>query len=168
MNTQVFEKLPFPNLSLLFTFKSAWASDAIDINAPVTGNQWDNAGIYKFPNGLVMAKNDANFLYLVLDVIGDTANDPGDYFWLSFDNDKNRSITSNKDLNYGLWPNQAPKLSRQYYLGPGRWTGILNTPSPSAVKMEFGASRLTETRLASCMARSIWSCSAPGISLRCR
>ncbi|OJU27362.1 MAG: hypothetical protein BGN92_00285 [Sphingobacteriales bacterium 41-5] len=145
MNTQIIDKLPFPDLSFLFTFKSAWANDAIDINAPVTGSQWDNAGIYKFPNGLVMAKNDANFLYLVLDVISDTGNDPGDYFWLSFDNDKNRSITSNKDINYGLWPNQAPKLARQYYLGPGRWTGILNTPSTSAVKMEFGASKWSDT-----------------------
>ncbi len=145
MTTQLFEKLPFPDLSFLLTFKSTWANDAIDINAPLSGAQWEGAGSYKFAKGVVMAKNDANFLYLVIDVIADTGNDPKDYFWLSFDFDKNKSITSNKDVNYGLYPNQAPKLARQFYLGPGSWTGILNAPSPSAVKMEFGISKWSNT-----------------------
>jgi len=131
----------------ILNFKSTWANSAVNLSEPLTGGQWDDAGTYKFPKGYLLAKNDANFLYLAIDVIADTANDVvnNDYFWLSFDNDRNRSITSNKDINYGLYPNQPPKLARQYYLGPGTWTGIQNSPSPSEVKMEFGISEWSNT-----------------------
>jgi hypothetical protein len=131
----------------ILSFKSTWANDPVNLSEPLTGGQWDDAGTYKFPKGYLLAKNDANFLYLAMDVTADTANDivNGDYFWLSFDNDRNKSITSNKDINYGLYPNQPPKLARQYYLGPGTWTGIQNSPSPSEVKMEFGISEWSNT-----------------------
>ncbi len=144
----IMDRLPFPVFDLLNTLKSNWANEAIDIHAPFSSSQWDDAGIFKFDKGLVLVKNDAGFLYLVLDVIADTVDDSTgsnrDYFWLSFDVDKNKSITSNVDVNYGLYPNQPPKLGRQFYLGPGRWTGILNSPSPSGVKLEFSTSAYSD------------------------
>ena len=129
---------------ILFAFplKSEWAVTPIDLNKPASAGDWDGAGQLKFPKGFVMAKNDAKFLYLALDLVDDTGNDPGthDYFWLSFDKDRDRNITANVDVNYGLYPNQPNKIARQYYLGPSTWTGILGDPTLSEVRREFGSS----------------------------
>ncbi len=129
---------------LLFAFplKSEWAVTPVDINKPIQSGDWEGAGSLKFSRGYVMAKNDANFLYLTLDVVSDTGNDAStnDYFWLTFDTNRDRAITSGVDVNYGLYPGQPNKLGRQKYLGPGTWTGLLADPSNSAVVQEFGAS----------------------------
>lgn len=129
---------------LLFALplRSEWAVNPVDINKPIMAGDWGGAGSLKFSRGYVMAKNDANFLYLTLDVVSDTGNDGGtnDYFWLTFDNNRDRAITSGVDVNYGLYPGQPNKLGRQKYLGPGTWTGLLADPSNSAVVQEFGSS----------------------------
>ncbi len=129
---------------ILFAFplKSEWAQTPIDINAPFNSGGWDDSGTLKFSRGVVHAKNDAKFLYLALDLTEDKGNDTGtnDYFWLTFDKDRNRSITANQDVNYGLYPGQPNKLGKQYYLGPGTWTGLQPDPSLSAVRQEFGSS----------------------------
>lgn len=99
---------------LLFAFplKSEWAVNPIDLNTPINSGDWENAGKLKFSRGYVLAKNDARFLYLALDVIEDTGNDSStkDYFWLSFDTNRDRSITANRDINYALYPGQPNKL----------------------------------------------------------
>lgn len=86
--------------------KSTWAVTPIDINSPLSGGAWDGAGKLKFSRGEVLAKNDAQFLYLAIDVVQDTGNDSGtgDYFWLSFDRNRDRAITANYDINYALYP----------------------------------------------------------------
>lgn len=122
--------------------KSEWAQTPIDINAPFQSGGWEDSGTLKFSRGVVHAKNDAKFLYLALDLTEDKGNDTGtnDYFWLTFDKDRNRSITANQDVNYGLYPGQPNKLGKQYYLGPGTWTGLQPDPSLSEVRQEFGSS----------------------------
>jgi len=129
---------------LLFAFplKSEWAVNPIDLNAPINSGGWEDSGQLKFSRGFVLAKNDARFLYLALDVLDDTGNDSStnDYFWLSFDSNRDRTITANVDINYGLYPGQPNKLGKQKYLGPGKWTGLLPDPSLSEVVQEFGAS----------------------------
>ncbi|PZX51979.1 hypothetical protein [Algoriphagus chordae] len=122
--------------------RSAWAVNPVDINKPMMAGDWDGAGSLKFSRGYVMAKNDANFLYLTLDVVSDIGNDSGtnDYYWLSFDNNRDRAITSNVDVNYAAYPGQPNKLGRQKYLGPGQWTGLLSDTSHSGVVQEFGPS----------------------------
>jgi hypothetical protein len=129
---------------LLFAlpFKSQWAQTPIDLNNPLNNGDWNDAGTLKFTRGFVLVKNDAKFLYLALDLTEDKGNDSGtnDYFWLSFDVNRDRAITSNKDVNYGLYPGQPNKLGKQFYLGPGSWTGLTPDPSLSAVRQEFGTS----------------------------
>ncbi|MEP0712946.1 MAG: hypothetical protein ABJC55_13595 [Algoriphagus sp.] len=122
--------------------RSEWAVNPVDINKPVTEGDWEGAGSLKFSRGYVLAKNDARYLYLMLDVVADTGNDSetNDYFWLTFDNTRDRAITSGVDVNYGLYPGQPNKLGRQKYLGPGSWTGLLSDPSTSGVVQEFGTS----------------------------
>ena len=128
-------------------FKSEWAQTPIDINAPLSSGGWEHAGSLKFARGFVLAKNDAKFLYLALDVIEDHGNDSGinDYFWLSFDKNRDRAITANQDVNYALYPGQPNKLGKQLYLGPGTWTGLIPDPSMSEVRQEFGASENSST-----------------------
>jgi hypothetical protein len=128
---------PFP---LILPLRSVWADAPMDLDAPLDSGAWAGAGRMKFPKGWVLVKNDARFLYLALDVVDDVGNDPGtgDYFWLTFDVNRDRSITANKDLNFGTPPNQPDQLMKQFYLGPNRWTGLQATPS--AVRTEFGPS----------------------------
>ncbi|EAZ80781.1 hypothetical protein [Algoriphagus machipongonensis] len=128
---------------LLFAFplKSEWAVNPIDPATPINSGGWDDAGTLKFSRGFILAKNDAKFLYLAIDVVQDTGNDTStnDYFWLSFDYNRDRAITSNVDLNYGNYPGQPNKLGLQKYLGPAKWTG-LSVPPKSQVVQEFGPS----------------------------
>ncbi|WP_026953393.1 hypothetical protein [Algoriphagus mannitolivorans] len=128
-------------------FKSEWAQQPIDLNSPLNSGSWDDAGTLSFSRGVVLAKNDAKFLYLALDVVQDTGNDSStnDYFWLSFDVNRDRGITANQDINYGLYPGQPDKLGRQFYLGPGSWTGLQSSPSLSEVRQEFGPSMNSST-----------------------
>jgi hypothetical protein len=122
--------------------RSTWATSPIVLNGVLSGPEWVGAGVMPIPAGFLMVKNDNNFLYVALDLVGDRGADPGvgDYFWLSVDNNGNRVITPNHDVNYGIYPMLPIRIGRQYYLGPGVWTGILNTPSPAAVRNGFGPS----------------------------
>lgn len=94
------------------------------------------------PGGFLLLKNDAHFLYAALDLVQDTSNDSGtgDYFWFTFDRNRNGNINPNIDVNYGLYPGQPDKMGRQYYLSPGTWTGLINEVSQSACKIAFESS----------------------------
>lgn len=135
------------SISLSHTFTAAtalistWTELPIDPTTSVMDSAWNGAGEYQFSKGWVYAKNDAKFLYMVLDVTADTGNDFGtnDYYWLSFDVDENRGISANKDVNYGPFPGSPNKLGLQKYLGPGVWTGI-SEPPESKSRVEFGPS----------------------------
>jgi hypothetical protein len=86
------------------------------------------------PVGSMLVKNDNQFAYIALDLTGDTGNSPGttDYFWMTFDIDRDRSITAHGDINYGIYPTLPIRLGSQRYLGPGQWTG-LTLGAPAAI-----------------------------------
>jgi hypothetical protein len=128
---------PFP---LVLPFRSTWADAPVDLAAPLNSGGWDEAGSLRFSRGWALAKNDAHFLYLALDVTADTGNDPGteDYFWLTFDVNRDRAITANQDVNFATPPGQPENLRKQFYLGPNRWTGLQDTSA--LVRTEFGPS----------------------------
>jgi hypothetical protein len=130
-----------PILPIVLALRSKWAETPIDPATSIMDTAWQNAGEYRFDRGWVLAKNDSKFLYLALDVVSETGNDfgTGDYYWLSFDTDENRGISSNKDVNYGLYPGSPNKMGLQKYLGPGTWTG-LSLPPESKSHVEFGPS----------------------------
>lgn len=131
--------VPTPIIRL--SLRSTWAHVPIDLDLSVNDAVWSDAGTFKTGKAWVLAKNDAKFLYVVLDVIADTdgSDVAHDYFWLSFDTDENRAITANKDVNYGPYPGTLDKLGLQKYLGPGIWTSI-SVPPESEVRAEFGPS----------------------------
>jgi len=125
---------------------SKWSETPIDPTSSIMDSAWTGAGEIPFAKGWVYAKNDANFLYMALDVVADTGNDMGtnDYYWLSFDVDENKAISSNKDVNYAPFPGFPNKLGIQKYLGPGTWTGITEPPQ-SKCRIEFGPSPKSAT-----------------------
>jgi len=127
------------------TVTSTWASAAPSISGSFTPGEWAGAGSLPMPGGVIFFKNDANFLYLAIDLVNDTGNSPGvgDYFWLSFDVDRSGSITPNFDVHYAIYPALPIRIARQFYLGPGAWTGILSTPSPALAQQGFSATPLS-------------------------
>lgn len=120
--------------------RSGWASTPILLTGTFSPGEWAGAGTLPIPGGYLMVKNDYQYLYLALDLVSDTGNSPGvgDYFWLSFDVNGNRSITPNVDVNYGIYPTLPIRMGRQFYLGPGTWTGLLNQPTSSMARQAFG------------------------------
>jgi hypothetical protein len=121
---------------------STWAHEPIQLTDSLNDSVWANAGKMPIPGGQLVAKNDAKFLYAAFDMVTDTGNDlgTGDYFWFSFDRNRNSNINPNFDVNYGLYPGFPDKMGRQYYLGPATWTGLVNEVSTSACKVAFEAS----------------------------
>ena len=128
-------------------FRLTWAGVPIGLSEATTSDAWTGAGQMKIPKGYLMAKNDDKFLYLAIDLVDDTTNDPGtgDYFWLTFDRNRNRVINPNVDVNYALYPNNPNKMGRQYYLGPGRWTGLINETTDSECRIAFEPSPNSST-----------------------
>ncbi|EDP97925.1 hypothetical protein U8527_18200 [Kordia algicida OT-1] len=130
------------------TIKSTWAGTPITLDDQIEDAVWAGAQDKKmaFDGGFMLAKNDAKYLYVILDVIKDTHNDPtGDYFWFTFDRNRNKAITPNYDVNYGTYPGNPNKIGRQYYKGAGRWTGLLNEEQKSECRSTFGTSPNSDT-----------------------
>lgn len=114
------------------------------IDGIITGNEWTGAPVYDLPHGYLIAKHDSDYIYILIDLIGDTGEDnppsPQDYFWLTFDVDQDKAITSNIDLNYGVIPDTF-NLAVQKYLAPGTWTGL--SPTSSILGAGFGPSHIS-------------------------
>ena len=127
----------------MFTF-SKWAATPIELTDDLFNETWAAAfeAQMAIPGGYMCAKNDAKYLYIALDMIDDSYNDPGtgDYFWFTFDINRNLAISPNQDLNYGLFPGNPNKLGKQYYLGPGSWTGLSHDESKASCRTDFGTS----------------------------
>lgn len=120
--------------------RSTWASSPISISGTFQPKEWAGAGIMPMPDGFIWVKNDSKFLYFALDLVHDTGKSPGvgDYFWLTFDVDRDCAITPRHDVNYGIYPTLPIRIARQYCLGPGVWTTILPGPTTSAAQQGFG------------------------------
>jgi len=127
--------------------RSTWTSTPINVLGPYTPANWSGAGQLALPVGHLFVKNDNNFAYIAMDLVGDTGNSPGvgDYFWLTFDVDGNRSITPRVDINYGTYPNLPIRIGHQFYLGPATWTGLQPGPSKAEVHQLFGPSPASAT-----------------------
>ncbi len=123
---------------------SNWAQLPIQLTDGLNDSVWANAGKMAIPGGFLMVKNDALFLYAALDMTTDTGNDPGtgDYFWFTFDRNRDGNISPNMDSNYGNYPGFPNKMGRQWYLAPGTWTGL--SQDGSTCRQAFEASPNSE------------------------
>ena len=113
------------------------------IDGIVSEDEWVAAPKIALAHGSVQVQNDAVNLYLLIDLTGDTVDDPplattpwGDYISLAFDVNIDGQMTKDVDLLYGFYPG-THNLGKQYYIGPG-WTGV--KPSSSNLKAGLGPS----------------------------
>jgi len=127
--------IPLPSAHATADVVSVFPQSPPKIDGVVGEKEWDDASRIPMEVGLILVQNDASNLYLLIDVITDTYNDPplaeypwGDYFWLSFDVDLDGEITPEVDVNYSCFPG-THNLGKQYYVEPGAWTGLGSTDS---------------------------------------
>jgi hypothetical protein len=103
---------------------STYTTTPPNLNGKIGFGEWQISNKIPFDNGFISVVNDSVRLYVLIDVLGDSGDDPtGDYFWLTFDVDQNDAITPNVDINYGLHPSNG-NMRYQFYLGPSSWTGL--------------------------------------------
>ncbi len=115
------------------------------IDGNIAWGEWSLGNRITLPHGFLTVLNDAVRVYFLIDLTGDTVNDSplpsypwGDYFWLTFDTNKDGAITPNVDLNYVTIPGTY-NLRYQFYLGPGTWT-TLQSSTLSSLAAGFGCS----------------------------
>ena len=103
------------------TLESAARSPAVD--GALTWGEWDLSRRADFDLGSVAVHNDDRRVYFLIDTALED-EDPADYFWLTFDVDRDGKITPGVDVNY-VFLSETGEIRPQYYLGPGEWTGLL-------------------------------------------
>lgn len=57
--------------------RSKWTNNAVTPGAMLPAAEWADAAVLPIPAGFMMVKNDADNLYVILDMVGDNGNDPG-------------------------------------------------------------------------------------------
>jgi hypothetical protein len=100
------------------TLQSSWSSGAYKARAPA-GKSWSEArNAVRMDRGWLFARNDADNLYLLVDVTGDVVNDRpsrrppgGDSVAVTVDVDRNGKITPGRDLQYGQEPGTYKLMS---------------------------------------------------------
>jgi hypothetical protein len=99
--------------------------------------EWNRSAIADLGNGYIRVQNDASCLYMLLDFVGDTEDDPADSIWVTFDVNGDSKISRGIDVNYrasGL----SEDLTIQHYMGEAVW--MPEGPSHSTVGHGYGPS----------------------------
>jgi hypothetical protein len=94
------------------------------------------------PNGTLMAQNDADNLYIGLDLTSETGTaNPNDYFWFIVDINDNGVIDSNRDVLFADWPGSPNRLGMWYMAGPdATWPAQNSQSIASQFRIGFGPS----------------------------
>jgi len=115
------------------TLACGWAGQNHRLSAEFDRSWLQPRNALRLDSGWLYAKNDQDNLYLLLDLTGDTTEDRpskvapvGDYLSLVFDLDLDGRITPDRDIAFGQYPG-SHRLGRQFFKGPGRFTGLEQT-----------------------------------------
>jgi len=86
------------------SIRSVWAATPPEIDGVALRDEWADGGLLKLPHTKVFFKNDAENLYILLDVIDDTIEDeyPGDYLWIIVDVDRSKNISPGTDVTFQI------------------------------------------------------------------
>jgi hypothetical protein len=127
------------------SIRSTWTlSIAPPLTGLLTAAEWSGAAQMAIPNGTLLAQNDANNLYIGLDITAETGTaNPNDYFWFVVDINDNGVIDPNRDKLFSTLPGNQNRLYMFYMLGPDETTGASTTEViPSKLLSGFGPSLL--------------------------
>jgi hypothetical protein len=123
-----------------------WASVRPTVDGVFHAAEWSNSIVTPLTNGEMRTKNTRQFLYVLLDFVRDTHDDPvpttpaefgGDYFTLAVDVDQNHAVTPNVDFIYSGCQDGS-EFKKAMYLGANTWTGCQPTSALSLGAYGFG------------------------------
>lgn len=120
-----------------------WATSAPVVDGIVSAGEWTGAQATPLLHGQLRTMNDASFLYVLIDVTGDTVPDPthgggvADFFTLAFDTDLSIGVTPNVDVVYAVC-SDTRDFVKAYYLGSSTFTGCQDTDPASRGVPGFG------------------------------
>ena len=106
--------------------RSSYTATPPALDGVISFGEWPVSNRIEFDSGFLTVLNDRSRLYVLVDLTSDFeegSQTSDDYFYLTFDVDKNGEITSGQDINYGLYPSRG-NMRYQYYNAPGSWTGL--------------------------------------------
>ncbi len=122
------------------------ASKAPRIDGVVSKGEWEGARVTPLPLrptkkfAVLRTMNDSNFLYILLDALGDTGNSRGvaaDYYVLAFDRDLNHKVTPNEDVFYSSCQD-GRQFIKSYYLSAASFTPCITPEKGSLGRYGFG------------------------------
>ncbi len=129
-----------------------WAASAPLIDGSATFPEWGSSTFTLLTHARLRTMNDGSFLYILLDVVDDTTNDPpihagpntGDFYVLAVDPDLNKAVTTNVDFFYDVC-NDGRLFVKAFYLGGGVSTGCQPTSALSSAAIGFGGTLHSST-----------------------
>jgi len=123
-----------------------WANVRPTIDGVFHAGEWSGSITTPLAQGEMRTKNNRQFLYVLLDFVGDTHDDPvpttpaafgGDYFTLAVDVDQNHAVTPNVDFIYSGCQDGS-EFKKAFYLAVNTWTGCQPTSALSLGAYGFG------------------------------
>lgn len=103
------------------------------IDGIVGWGEWDISRRIELGVGFVSLRSDAQRLYVLLDLQEFMDENPADFFWLTFDVNRDRRITPRVDINYEFHP-PTGEIRPHYYLGPGEMSAPLSRTRSSVAR----------------------------------
>lgn len=148
------------------TLISNWSPSSHRVSAEFDTYWQQPRNALRLDHGWLLAKNDQDHLYLLVDLTGDTGEDRpgkeapwGDYLSLAFDLDLDGRISPDGDIAFSQYPGSY-RLGRQTFKGPGRFSGL--NESAAVLVSRFGPSPALQQR------HRIWELSLPLRELKTR
>lgn len=121
--------------------QSKWRTSRMRLDGSLPPFEWDGAGDLAIPNGHLLVQNNAETLYLALDLTDDFADDKqGDYFQLYIDVDQNGQPTAYHDLCFMPDDNNPAILACWRVTGPATIDYAHPVPIKSRLARGFGPS----------------------------
>ncbi|HEY3053034.1 MAG TPA: hypothetical protein VGK04_06535 [Thermoanaerobaculia bacterium] len=123
----------------------AWSAAPPAIDGVVSPGEWTAGTLTNLTHAKMRTMNDAAFLYVLLDVVDDTHDDPpahggpgtGDSFVFAIDVDQNHAVTPNVDFNYDSCNDGRPFI-KDYYLSTFTFTGCQTVAAATQGAIGFG------------------------------
>src|SRR5271156_2143052 len=125
------------------TIRSTWTSTTPpSLTGLLPASAWSGSAKMAIPRGTLMAQNDANHLYIGLDLTAETGTaNPNDYFWFIVDINDNGLIDPNRDKLFSDWPGTPNRLGMWLMAGPDTtYPASDSQVIPSQVRIGFGPS----------------------------
>lgn len=121
----------------------AWAPAAPVLNGAIAPGEWSAGTVTNIAHGKMVTMNDVSNLYVLLDVVDDTIDNPivplgpNDYYVLAIDADLSMGVTANVDFVYDACQDGRTFI-KAYYLGGSSFTGCQDVTGSSALGIGFG------------------------------